>query len=285
MNAEQAAALRGRRFDPVRISYRAKDTILYALSIGAGRDPLDPETLRYVYESGLVALPAMACVLGHRSIADYDLGIDYARVVHGFQSLTLHDTLPPEGELIVEASVGKLLDHGADRGATLVLERALRDADSGRLIAQTEIGILCRGDGGFSDEVIRLEKKPVLPAREVDHVVEHRTSTDAALLYRLNGDYNPLHVDPAVARRAGFERPILHGLATFGIAQLAVIRAICVGDERELAGMGGRFTAPVLPGDTLIIELWRNGEGANFRVGIPDRGVTAIDNGWVRLNR
>jgi acyl dehydratase len=271
----------GRRFAPETLRYARRDTMLYALSLGYGADPLDPGELRHVYEDGLLALPTLACVLGHRSVRGMDLGIDYGKVVHAAQGLTIHRPLPVEGELTSETVIEDVVDLGADRGAVLTLLRVLRDDHD--VLAESRMEILCRGDGGFGGPRRVRGATPAWPDRGADVTIVQPVLPQAALLYRLNGDDNPLHADPRAARRAGFERPILHGLATFGMAARAVLRS--AGDGATLASIGGRFSAPVFPGETLRTEIWRDGDDVRFRTGVVERGIVVLDQGRAVLMR
>ena len=269
----------GRRFAPVPVRYTHESSILYALSLGCGSDPLDPTQLRHVYEKGLVTLPTQACVIGHRSIRDMDLGIDYTKVVHSGQQLRLYRPIPSEGELISEAMIEDVVDYGRERGAAICLLRTLSDAD-GR-VAENRMEILCRGDGGFAANPSPRPAFPPMPETPPEAIFTLATSPQAALLYRLNGDANPLHADPDVARKAGFDRPILHGLATFGMAARAVLA--CIGEKSTLGSIGGRFSAPVYPGETLVTEIWRNGADIRFRTLVAERAVVVLNHGTARV--
>jgi Acyl dehydratase len=276
-------AILSRQFATETISYTANKTMLYALSLGIGADPLDERQLRFVYESNLIALPTLACVLGHRSIKDMDLGIDYSKVVHGDQSLTIHRSLPAAGTVVSSSRVEDVIDRGVGKGALLLLRRSLTDQANGELLAEVRMGILCRGDGGFDASARPVPALPALPERVPDATFEQVTSSQMALLYRLNGDFNPLHADPAIARRAGFERPILHGLATFGIATRAIVWTSCDGDPSRIRSVAGRFSAPVYPGDTLRTDIWCDGSLVSFRTTALGRNAVVLNNGRVEL--
>lgn len=269
------AASIGRLFDPEPVRYTRSSSILYALSLGCGSDPLDPLQLRHVYEDGLIALPTQACVIGHRSIREMNLGIDYGKVVHSAQQLVLFRPIPPEGELVSEAMIEDIVDFGRDRGAVIHLLRTLGDAEGP--IAENRMEILCRGDGGFASKPALRPAIPPMPEGPPDAVITLPTLPQAALLYRLNGDANPLHADPAAANKAGFDRPILHGLATFGMAARA-LRAFA-GEGSHLVSIAGRFSAPVYPGETLVTEFWRSGDEIRFRTSVAERGVVVLNHG------
>lgn len=269
--------------------YVAKDVILYALGIGMGFDPLAPHQLRFVYEKDLQVVPTMAAVLASPGFWMRDraeLGIDHLRVVHVEQGLMLHAPLPPEGTVVGRSRVLSVVDKGEGRGALLTVEKQLFDADRDTLLATAEQVFACRGDGGFSRTVGGDEAAPPpreLPVRQPEICVDIPTRPDAAALYRLNGDLNPLHIDPAVAGRAGFPRPILHGLATYGAACHAVLRACCDYDAARLAALRVRMSAPVFPGDTLRLEGWQEGLRLWFRCRVPERDTLVISHGWAEI--
>lgn len=273
----------GRQVASEVCSYSCKDTLLYALSLGMGDDPIDARQLQFVYEPQLVALPTQACVIGFRSIKELALGIDYAKVVHGNQSLILHRPLPPSGSLLCTTTIEDVIDRGANKGALLILRRTLADQDSGAPVAESRMGILCRGDGGFAATPGDMPAVHALPDRAPELMYEQATATQAALLYRLNGDFNPLHADPGVARRAGFEKPILHGLATFGIAARAVLATVCDYDAARIGAIAARFSSPVYPGETLRTDIWRDGELISFRTWALERGTLVLNNGRIDL--
>ena len=212
-------------FADVLQAYTQRDSILYALSLGFGSEPTNPQHLRFVYERGLESFPTMAVVLGHPGawMADPETCIDLLRVLHGEQHLRLHRPLPPSGELRAVNRVTEVLDKGAGKGALITIERQLFDAAGGGDPYSTQQAVIfARGNGGFGGPTGPSRPPHPLPQREPDATVDIATLPQSALLYRLNGDYNPLHADPEVAARAGFPAPILHGLASFGIAARAV---------------------------------------------------------------
>jgi acyl dehydratase len=290
MSIDPAALLR-RRFAPIEHAFDERDTQLYALGIGMGADPLDTGQLRYVYEGvdgrALRAVPTMANVLCYPGFwaREPDTGIDWRRVVQAEQQITLHEALPTRGCVTGTTRVTALWDRGPDKGAFLAQERDIRDRDSGRLIASVSQLNLLRGDGGFGAGGSEGAPPPphALPTRAADHVCDLPTLPQAALIYRLCGDRNPLHADPGVARAAGFERPILHGMATMGVAAHAVLRTLLDHDTGRFAAMRVRFTAPALPGDTLRTELWVDGTVVSLRTAAIERGVVVLNNARVDL--
>ena len=268
-------------FDDVVETYAMRDSIIYALGLGFGFNPTDPGELKYVYEDGLRTFPTMPVVLGHPGpwMTDPESGIDYVKVLHGEQHLEIHHDLPVEGTLVAENKVIDVVDKGADKGALITSERKLYEQTSGDLLCTQKSVIFARGNGGFGGPVTASPKPHVLPDREPDATVDIPTSPQAALLYRLNGDYNPLHADPAIAEKAGFKAPILHGLASFGIAARAVLQSLNNTDSSRLKSFGLRFSAPVYPGETIRTEIWRDGNEVSFRARVPERDVIALTNG------
>jgi acyl dehydratase len=276
--------------DDVRHSYTAKDTILYALGVGIGADPLDEKQLRYLYEGReLVALPTMVAVLaspGAWMRERKDLGIDFLKLVHGEQCIQLHAPLPAAATLIGRSRVVRLVDKGEGKGAAMHVEKRLFDAATQQHLATSEQVLFLRGDGGFSKNGAGDEAAPTAPATPdsaPDQVLELPTRPDQAALYRLSGDLNPLHIDPAVAARAGFPRPILHGLATYGIACRGVVQAFCDNDPTRLTSIRARLSSPVYPGETLRLECWRVDSGVAFRARIVERDVVVLTHGRATL--
>ena len=268
-------------FDEVVETYAMRDSIVYALGLGFGFNPTDPDELKYVYEDGLRTFPTMPVVLGHPGpwMTDAESGIDYVKVLHGEQHLEIHQDLPVEGTVVAENKVTDVVDKGADKGALIVNERKLYEQASGDLLCTQKSVIFARGNGGFGGPVTASPNPHALPDREPDATVDIPTSTQAALLYRLNGDYNPLHADPAIAEKAGFKAPILHGLASFGIVARAVLQSLNNTDSSRLKSFGLRFSAPVYPGETIRTEIWRDGNEVTFRARVPERDVIALTNG------
>lgn len=281
------ARLKARRFRDIVHRYGSRDCILYALGIGLGQDPLDAAQLRFTYERELQMLPTMPVVLAYPGFwqREPDTGIDWRGVVHGEQRLTLHGPLPVEGTVVGRLRVDEVVDKGPGRGALLHTTRELFDEKDGRLMCTMQSTAFCRFDGGCSGEAVPAASpvpalEPV-PQRAPDRRHTFATLPHAALLYRLNGDDNPLHADPEVARSAGFERPILHGLCTYGVAGHAVVSVACGGDATRLRRLDVRFTAPVFPGETLATELWLEGShSARLRCRVVERDAVVLDRGY-----
>jgi acyl dehydratase len=277
------AALKNFPIPEVRQEISPRDCILYALSVGLGADPLDARQLAFVWEARLRPMPAMANVLGYPGfwLADPRTGVDAVRLVHGEQSLTLHAPLPITGFVVGRTCVTEIVDKGAGKGALLFSERTITDA-AGALLATVRGTTFLRGDGGFGGPSGPVPPPHPVPDRAPDAVVDLPTRPEQALLYRLNGDTNPLHVDPAVASRAGFERPILHGLCTFGVIAHALLRECCGYDPERFGQMDLRFSAPVFPGGTIRTEIFREEGGAAFRARALERDVLVAANGKFR---
>ncbi len=261
--------------------YSEKDAMLYALGIGLCQQPLNENELSFVYEKNLQALPTFALVLGYSPfwLRDHAPGIDWLKVVHGEQGLVLHRPLAPRGHVIGRTRILDVIDKGADKGALIVAERVVLDNASGAKIATLTQTIFCRGDGGFGGDKRETPAPHAIPARAPDAICELATRPETALIYRLSGDLNPLHVDPAFAAAAGFPQPILHGLASFGVAGHALLKTICDYQPARLLAMAGRFSAPVFPGESIRTEMWREGRVVSFRARVAGRDAIAINNG------
>ena len=262
------------RFPEIVHPYTARDTMLYALGLGLGIDPMDAAQLRYVYEPE-AALPAMAVVLAYPGFWYRDLptGIDATRVVHGEESIVLHAALPVAGTVVATPRIIDVIDKGAGRGALVVSERMIRDQATGQALATVRQTAFCRGDGGFGGAARNDPRPAPPPERPADRAAVFPTIPQAALIYRLSGDPNPLHADPAAAKAAGFERPILHGLCTMGIVCHRAVDVLFGGDPAAMTRMDCRFTAPVIPGETIACDFWSVPQGWQFRASVGERVV------------
>ena len=270
---------------PAEQVYVAKDCMLYALGIGLGHDPMNENELAFVYEKNLKALPTMATVLAHSgSLArNPDSGINWVMVVNGEQGFTLHRPLAAHGTLIGRTRIVDVIDKGAGKGALLLTEREITDKATGAPVATVTQTIFCRGDGGFGGPPRPTPPPHPIPSRAPDAVCDLRTRPEMALIYRLSGDYNPLHAEPAAAKAAGYDRPILHGLGTFGVSGHALLKTMCGYDPARLTSFSGRFSAPVFPGETIRTEMWRDSALVSFRARVVERDVVAINNGRAEL--
>jgi acyl dehydratase len=283
--AIDVARLKHWPFPPVEQTYTERDTMLYALGLGLGQDPLDRDALRFVYEDGLQALPTMAVVLGYPGFwaKDPASGIDWVRLLHGEQSLRLLAPLPAAGTVVGHTRVTALVDKGAAKGALMFSERDIVDAASGRRLAVSSSVSFLRGDGGFAAGGQASDPPPPprqpTPDGPPDRVCELKTRPEAALIYRLSGDTNPVHADPAVARAAGFDRPILHGLCSFGVSGVALLKTLAGWNPARLKEIGCRFSAPVYPGETLRVRMWQRGEQVQFDTRVVERDVVVLSHG------
>jgi len=265
----------GWRFDDRFFQYQHRDTILYALGLGLGRDPLDRQQLRFVYEHELESLPTMAVVLATPGmwIKNPETGITWQKVLHSAQGAYFHNPLPAAGEVVGTTRVSGIFDRGTEKGALMVVERVIKDAHTAKRYCTLEQTLILRADGGFNGSEDRPPETKRIPDRSPDMVIEWETTPGQAILYRLSGDWNPLHIDPDIARDAGFSRPILHGYCSYGIAGWVLSQAAGVGPA-ELKGLKCRFTNPVLPGERLQFHIWnRESRSLQFRACVEDRIV------------
>lgn len=281
MNLEKIKAW---RFQPIEHRLTSRDTIIYGLGLGYGFDPVDPRQLRFVYEKDLQALPSMACVLGYPGfwLRDPALEVDWVRLLHGEHYYEVFRPLPTEGVITARHEVVGVDDKGEGRGAVVNFEKVLIDAD-GNLLARVEQSNFLRGDGGCGSFGRPAKERPSLPEGTPDVVHEIATSRQIALLYRLNGDYNPVHADPEVAREAGFHEPWMAGMNSMGLATRAVTEALCDDDPTRIRSMFVRFRNVCFPGETMRYEFYRTEEGARFRVVVQERDAVILDRSEVRL--
>lgn len=267
---------------PVERSWTEDDCMLYALGVGAGA-----EELAFTTENSagvdLEVLPTFAVIVGSpvpgafRTVGSFDPAL----LVHGEQSVELAGPLPPVGEVRVESVVTGVFDKGS--GALIEVETTGVDPVSGAARFRCRSSAFVRGEGGFGGPR-GPSRPPRLPERRPDEVLTYETKPDQALLYRLSGDRNPLHSDPTFAARAGFPRPILHGLCTYGFTGRALLHAMAGSAPERLVAMSGRFTRPVFPGDLLTVSMWAEGEEVRFRTET-QRGEVVLDDGSARVIR
>jgi acyl dehydratase len=284
--------LRNWHFPVIEHHYTVDDTMRYALTLGFGEDPTDARQLKFVndVQSGTpVALPTMAVILGFPGswMQDPATGIDFKKIVHGEETLVLHQPLPASGTVIAHHRVVHITDKGPGRGATITYDKDLVDKVTGQRLATITHTTFARGNGGFSEADGRHDDaapapRPV-PQRAPDRVCDIATLPQQALLYRLSADRNPLHSDPDAARAAGFDRPILHGLCSYGIAGRALVAHWCGHDPARLTRLFTRFSAPVYPGEMLRFEMYRESDAILFRATVPQRQVTVLDCGLAEI--
>ena len=267
----------------VRRTVSTRDAILYALSTGYGSEPLDAMHLRRVEERDLTVAPTLANVVADAGSWMGDAGVNWQQLVHAEHRLTIHAPVPLDTPLISRSQMRSIVDRGPDKGMFATFDRTISAADDDKIIATMSQTNACRGDGGCGSAGTPPEPLHPVPSRPCDTMLADTVPENAELLYRLNGDLNLLHVDPVYAAQAGFPRPILHGLCTFGYAGYAIGRALKKQDFADIGFMAARFTAVVFPGDTIEFEIWQEGEDVYFRARIPTRQTTALDHGNARL--
>ena len=273
------------KFDDIEQTYTTKDSILYALGVGVSMDPLDMDQLRFTYEEDMLALPTMSVVLAYPGffLKQPEFGVDWVKVLHGEQGIEIHKTLPAEGTVVGTTKITEIIDKGEGRGALMFSTREVREKASGDLLATLSSTTFCRGDGGFGGPAVEAPKPHAVPDRAPDSVVELPTLDQAALIYRLSGDFNPLHADPRIAKSAGFEAPILHGLASLGVAGHALVKQACGYDPAKLKSLKLRFSAPVYPGETIITEMWHDDNITSFRCRVKERDLIVLNNGRAEI--
>ena len=264
-------------------SWDANRVLLYHVGLGAGDRPTDSAELAYVNERHLKVLPTFSVIPGFEAVrpAMQGPGLDYkiSRMLHGEQDLVVHNPLPPEASVVTTPAVEAVYDKG--KAALLVL-RAQTRADDGTLLCTNRFRLFIRGEGGFGGdggpaaEPWEVSGDPALRA-------EVATLPQQAAIYRLSGDRNPLHIDPAFAARAGFDRPILHGLCTYGMVCKAVVDRLLDGDTTAVGGWSARFAGSVYPGETLVVSAWKHDEGFLVQAEVAERGVLALSHGALRL--
>jgi acyl dehydratase len=277
-----AAKLLAFKIPRPRQTVSPRDVAFYALSIGFGHDSLDPRQLDFVdCNRPIKVVPTMALTLAHPGfwLSDPETGVDASGVLHADQQLELLAPLPVDAVVTSQSRITDLVDKGPRKAALLRTETWIED-EAGKRLARLLRTTFLRGGGGFGGANEPPQPTRPMPDREPDHVVDLPTRTEQALLYRLNGDLNPLHADPGFSRKAGFERPILHGLCTMGIVCHSLLRALADYDESRLTMMRLRFAGVVLPGETVRTEIWSDG---SFRARVVERNVVVVDEGSAAL--
>ena len=281
-------AVIGKEFEATRFEWTEKDVILYALGlgVGVGELPTDPAVLQYTYENGLKAIPTFgvvptfACLTGAIGIPGFD--VNPMMILHGEQYLeVLAAEVPTRAKVVNTARITHVYDKG--KGALVIIE-AITKSEAGEPIFRNEYSVFIRGEGGFGGEGGPPPGNEP-PARKPDASVEYHTLPHQAIIYRLSGDYNPLHIDPQMAAIAGFDRPILHGLCTFGNVARAVIQAMCDNDPRRFRSIKARFASPVFPGEAIITDMWK--ESATeviVSARVAQRGVDVVKNARVVIS-
>jgi acyl dehydratase len=266
----------GKSYGLPEFTYDRRDAMIYALGIGA-----DESDLEFLYEKhGPKVYPSFATVAGGFGGGDIikDLNIDPRMIIHGEQRVRIHGALPPSATVKTEATVAGIYDKGS--GALVDLE--FKSSVDGDLLFENVVSILVRGAGGFGGERGAKRDKAQPPDRAPDKQVKIQTERRQALIYRLSGDWNPLHADPEIAKAVGFERPILHGLCTFGCTVRAILRELCNNNPEAIRSIAVRFSSPVLPGDLLTAELWTEGKTV-FAQTKNESGAVVLSNGVFEL--
>lgn len=278
MNLE---ALRRHRFQALRTELTDRDTILYALTVGAGTRQR-VEELGLTYEKALVTLPTMSAVLAEprRWIINPAFDVNPLHSLHGEQRVQLYRPLPSAGTLRGEFRVRSVVDKGKDKGSLVHFEKTLYEAEDQSPLCTVTSTIFLRSDGGHGSFGEPPPPLPPTPHRSADVVDEVLVDSRAALFYRLNGDRNPLHIDPETARNAGFNKPLMHGLCTYGMCCYSLVRSVFDYDPAKITSIGSRFSAPVFPGDILRVEVWHVDGGVAFQAFAVGRNERVISNGF-----
>lgn len=256
-----------------------RDTLLYALGVGATE-------LDFIFEERVGTLPTMAVVMAYPGFiwGEPEFGADWRRVLHGEQSTVIHKPLPAQGRLRGETLIEAIYDKGVEKGSVAISSRRIFDDENGDLIATVRASTFLRGDGGRGGSDGSPPAPAVIPDQPADTTITLPTTDSQAAIYRLSGDFNPLHIDPTTATAAGFPKPILHGLCTYGVAGRALLAGLCENDPHRLKRIDARFSAPVFPGETIVTEIWRTGAGvAAFRAKSAERDLVVLNNGYAEF--
>jgi acyl dehydratase len=266
----------------VAFSWTDRDSMLYALGTGMGEDPLHERELAFVYERNLKVLPTFATIVA-RAADPGPLPINSLLVLDGGRDLWIHRPLDGSASVVMDGRIMSAVDKGASKGAIITREVVIRDASTRAKIATLRSNLFARGDGGFGGPTDDGKETPVKPDRQPDRTVDIVTRPNQALLYRLSGDRNPLHSDPAVATKAGFDRPILHGLCTYAICCRAILESYADFDCTAIERLAARFAAPAFPGETISVDIWSSGRDLAFEARVKSRGATIVKYGQAVL--
>jgi acyl dehydratase len=273
--------LKSWKFPERVVTYTDRETILYALGIGLGAHTTDPDELRFVTENKLSALPTLGTVISKLELRECLLGadVDTVEAYHGEQRGLFDRPMPAAGTVIGRGKVLGVWDKGPQRGSLIEAQQELYDAATGERICRLRILTFAKRDGGCGGDATPTPTLAPVPGSPPEAVFDMPTLPQAALIYRLSGDRNPLHSDPEVARQAGFQRPILHGYCTYGIAGWSIMKTYLDCHPNRLASLDCRFSGPVFPGETLRTEMWRQDDRISFRVRVLERDTIAISRG------
>jgi acyl dehydratase len=279
--------LRSTEYPQTTQTVSPRDAMLYALGIGFGDAPLDPHQLKFVYEKNLQVFPSMAITLCYPMSLTTRTDrpqIDVRKTLHVFQGFELFNPIPLDRKLIGQTRITNVFDKGADRGILWTYENRIHD-ESGTPICTLNGASMCLSGGGVGGPSGPSKPQRPFPDRPADFVHDIKTLPQAALIYRLSGDYNPFHVDPNLAKEGGFEKPILHGRCTFGIAARAIDNEIGKSNGTTIRAMEARFTSPVFPGETIQTEMWVGDSDILFRCRTLERKVLVLDQGLALLTK
>jgi acyl dehydratase len=283
VNLEQVL---GKQFAPLEHTLTPRDCMLYALGVGIGTRPEAVEDLQFVYEDGLQVFPAMVNVISHPGawVKAPELEIDWVKLLHGEQSFSMLKPLLADQTYVGSYRVADIIDKGAGKGAMLYLEKSLAEKSTGAVVSRVTSTYVLRGDGGCGGTTTTTPALHAIPERPADQNISLTTLPQAGLIYRLSGDYNPIHASPVIARKAGFERPILHGLCTMGVVTRAILQACCNHRPERLRSVKLRFSAPVYPGETIVAEFWREPAGVSFKATVAERKAVVLNNGYAEMD-
>ena len=268
-----------------KFSYTDRETMLYGLGVGFGKDPLNNEELKFVYERDLKTSPSMATVISWGAGNMRESGINYLLVLHGEQRLKMYEPLPFAADILVDSSVKGVFDKGKEKGALIITETDIKLKESEKLLCTLSSTTFARGDGGFGGPSDGAPEPHKIPDRNSDDEFFADTEPNQALIYRLSGDRNPLHSDPEIAKAAGFDAPILHGLCTYGTACRTIISNVCNYDSTLIEEFNVRFSSPVYPGEKISTEIWKDDNVISFRCWVRDRNVMVLNNGKCVLKK
>src|SRR4051812_11535963 len=279
MNLESVGAVS----TAARNSWTSKDALLYALGTGAGQvDPtgfeleFTTENSQNVTQRVLPTMPVVLAMGGGPGLPSWG-DFDFRMLLHGEQGVTVHGPIPADGEVEAVTRIVGIYDKG--KAAIVRMESESKYKDSGEAAFTTRFAAFIRGEGGCGTKGDDITDPPKMPERAPDHETSYATRDDQALLYRLSGDRNPLHSDPTIAKFAGFDKPILHGLCTYGFTGRALLHTLCGSDVSKFGSMDARFSEPVMPGDTLTVQMWDCGSGAPIFQRVNQDGVGGSDGG------
>ena len=278
MNLEKILA---HQFKDIEFTATPRDCMLYALGIGVGMRPEDQRDLQFTYEDGLKFFPSYVNVICHPGawITAPEFEVSWVKLLHGEQSFINHRQPEPGKTYVGSYKLIGVIDKGEGKGAMMYLQKELREKGSNDVVSTVTSTYVLRGDGGSGGTMGEAPKIHAIPETAAQATCALPTLPQAALIYRLSGDYNPIHASPAIAKKAGFERPILHGLCTFGVATRAILQTWCDDDPAKLKSVNLRFSLPVYPGETIVTEMWKDGNIISFRAKAKERDAVVLNNG------